>query len=78
MSIGEKQNPILADIPTSTTVCVTFRHQDGSREYAYLEKLPIGGESITRSGTAYVVAAIGTDGAGNTMVTLEQAPLADG
>jgi hypothetical protein len=73
MSIGESQNPIVADIPTSTTVCVAFRYPDGSREYAYLETLPIGGESITRSGTSYVVSSIATDGSGNTMVALERA-----
>jgi hypothetical protein len=58
----------------AATVCVTFR---GGNEYAYLETLPLGGESISRYGRAYTVVAIETDGAGNTMVSLERVPLAE-
>ena len=60
------------DSPTAANVCVTFRYPDGSREYAYLEILPVGGEPISRHGTDYLVVAIDTDGAGNTLVTLER------
>ena len=72
------KNLVMADLPsTAATVCVTFRYPDGSKEFVYLEELPLGGESITRYGTTYVVSAIGTDGARNTMVSLERAPLTE-
>jgi hypothetical protein len=65
----------MASLPNTAAVCVTFRYPDGNREFVYMERLPLGGESITRYGTTYVVSAIGTDGAGNTMVSLKRAPL---
>lgn len=64
------------DSDSAATVCVTFRYPDGSREYTYLETLPIRGESISRLGTDYIVVATDTDRAGHTMVTLvRQSPL---
>jgi hypothetical protein len=64
----------MASAAPNGTVCVTFRYPDGSREYVYLESLPTGGERISRHGTDYTVRSIDTDGAGNTMVTLQRVP----
>jgi hypothetical protein len=76
-TIAANQNLAMADLPSTATVCVTFRYPDGSKEFVYMEQLPLGSESITRNGTTYVVSAIDTDGAGNTMVSLERAPLTE-
>jgi hypothetical protein len=65
------QNLLVGSGPAATA-CVTFRYPDGSKEYAYTDRLPLGGESITRHGMRYVVVETGADGAGSTIVELER------
>jgi hypothetical protein len=56
--------------PPPGTVCVGFRYPDGSRQYEYVERLPIGGEKTSRLGIEYIVVSIETDAVGNSIVTL--------
>jgi hypothetical protein len=59
----------MADLE-STTISVTFRYPDGSKEYAYVDALPIGGDNLSRHGTEYVVVAISSE-SGNAIITLK-------